>query len=271
MNGCSTAGQVRRLLEIGVPAVIATNASVEDKSATEFSIRFYRNICQRKMTIKQAFDDALGPAQTMTNKDLKITEKPARGLVFLEKQDSLTPLWELFCKHPDHVNINPLPVLSVETPPSFEPNEQLTQIIFEALDRAGNKKVRDMKSEEASGSEIVTLNDKQKAIIKYLPFPVSAHLQKLFTSIEGSDGFDKMSLRRLEQIGRACHIVMEFIGFIMIAQLRENDLVLPLRLKKRISNCFYLTAQQRATFDYLPFVTTTTAITRCCYRATIKL
>ncbi|MEZ4471740.1 MAG: hypothetical protein R3F60_13265 [bacterium] len=34
LNGCSTEAQVRRLLDLGVPAVIATNRAIDDGVAT---------------------------------------------------------------------------------------------------------------------------------------------------------------------------------------------------------------------------------------------
>jgi len=39
LNGCSTRGQVRGLLDAGVPAVIATSQRIDDEVATEFSAR----------------------------------------------------------------------------------------------------------------------------------------------------------------------------------------------------------------------------------------
>ncbi|HEX2532698.1 MAG TPA: CHAT domain-containing protein, partial [Chitinophagaceae bacterium] len=258
LNGCSTAGQVKKLLEAGVPSVIATNAPVGDKSATEFAIRFYHNICLRRMTILEAFTDAKGAAQLATMADLGVSKTTVRGIGYLDELDESAPLWELFSTHPDNIHINPLPSLMIPRDIRFEPNELLTQTIFDALAQTGNKRVLSMKEEEKSGGE-VTLNDKQKAIIKYLPFPISSHLQKLFTSVDGSDGYDKMGLRRLEQMGRAYHIVMEFLTFILIAQLWELKLKgmvkqLPDTLKMKISNYFYLNAPERVTFDYFSFI-----------------
>jgi WD40 repeat protein len=41
LNGCRSQGQVKGLLDAGVPAVIATAGEIEDRAAAEFSIAFY--------------------------------------------------------------------------------------------------------------------------------------------------------------------------------------------------------------------------------------
>lgn len=46
LNGCSTHGHVQTLFDLGVPAVIATSASVDDKQAMHLAIRFYGNLAQ---------------------------------------------------------------------------------------------------------------------------------------------------------------------------------------------------------------------------------
>ena len=42
LNGCSTRPQVKRLLDAGVPAVIATARPIDDGVATEFAVAFYQ-------------------------------------------------------------------------------------------------------------------------------------------------------------------------------------------------------------------------------------
>ncbi|MEL6592349.1 MAG: CHAT domain-containing protein, partial [Bacteroidota bacterium] len=41
LNGCSTQAQVKQLLALGVPAVIATHAPIEDELARRFAEHFY--------------------------------------------------------------------------------------------------------------------------------------------------------------------------------------------------------------------------------------
>lgn len=55
LNGCATQGHVARLLECGVPAVIATSVKIGDKKAKEFSVAFYTALAKGK-SIAEAFD-----------------------------------------------------------------------------------------------------------------------------------------------------------------------------------------------------------------------
>lgn len=57
LNGCSTRGQVRGILDAGVPAVIATSQAIDDAVATDFSTDFYKNLASGA-TIRRAFADA---------------------------------------------------------------------------------------------------------------------------------------------------------------------------------------------------------------------
>ncbi|MCB9547929.1 MAG: CHAT domain-containing protein [Myxococcales bacterium] len=57
LNGCSTEPQVRRLLDLGVPAVIATNRAIDDGVATRFAQTFYRRLAQGA-AVGEAFADA---------------------------------------------------------------------------------------------------------------------------------------------------------------------------------------------------------------------
>lgn len=122
LNGCSTGGQVTQLLEVGVPVVIATNASVNDRSATEFSLRFFYCLLEKRMTIKDAFEEAIGPAQTATERDLK-AEIISRDIFEENPPKKEIPLWGLFYNDKQVLNTNPIPE---STPPDqkavFEPN-----------------------------------------------------------------------------------------------------------------------------------------------------
>ena len=56
LNGCSTAGQVDLLLAHGIPMVIATSAPVNDRTATDFSIRFFKSLASNNETVQQKRD-----------------------------------------------------------------------------------------------------------------------------------------------------------------------------------------------------------------------
>jgi hypothetical protein len=261
LNGCSTGGQVKQLLEAGIPAVVATSAPIEDKSATEFSIRFFQALGEKRLTIKEAFEEALGAAQTATGRDLQLHTIP-RGVELGIDVDSSGPgpLWGLFCNHPEALDINPLPMPSASTGnPDFVPNEKLTETLFETLFKAGCKDIRNLKEKEEEG-EYIEIGDKQTATVNVLPFPVAIHLQKLLCPVEQeNEGFDKVSLRRVEQIGLVYHTTIEFLAFVMMAQLWELKIKdtatnLPADLLQTIQAYFYLTPKERAVYDYVPLI-----------------
>jgi hypothetical protein len=62
LNACATEGQVMDLLDVGVPAVIATDMAVEDATATAFAARFYRGL-DGGATIETAFQEARAAMQ----------------------------------------------------------------------------------------------------------------------------------------------------------------------------------------------------------------
>ena len=63
LNGCSTQAQVTRLLDLGIPAVIATSCSVGDDTASTFAEQFYAALA-KDFTIQEAFDHAAAYLKT---------------------------------------------------------------------------------------------------------------------------------------------------------------------------------------------------------------
>ena len=59
LNGCSTKEQIDTLIEIGVPAIIATDQSIQDSKAALFAATFYESFVAGS-TLKQAFLKAKG-------------------------------------------------------------------------------------------------------------------------------------------------------------------------------------------------------------------
>ena len=66
LNGCSTRKQVDLLLELGIPAVIATSVPIGDKSATHFAEKFYAALVSNH-TLKTAFEMAAANFETKYN------------------------------------------------------------------------------------------------------------------------------------------------------------------------------------------------------------
>jgi hypothetical protein len=257
LNGCSTARQVKILLELEVPVVIATNAPIGDKSARIFSIRFYGNMASKGMTIREAFEDALAAAQVATPTDLGVGTAAQRDISGFAEEELDKPLWGLFYKAEEAIDTNPFTTVSGPPPANYRPNKQLTAAIFEAVAAAGNPSVLLIKAQ--AEVDIVADNVRQQAFLAALPYPVAVHLQKLFSAEQGADGFDQIGLRRLEQIGRVFHVTMEFMGFIMVAQLWDLKMIgkiqeIPPEVVSLLKDYFYLTVKDRAVFDYIAFI-----------------
>jgi len=66
LNGCSTYGQVKLLLEQGVKAVIATSTPVNDQMAGDFADRFYKNLAEGE-SLQAAFEQARMFVETKYN------------------------------------------------------------------------------------------------------------------------------------------------------------------------------------------------------------
>lgn len=252
LNGCSTGAQVTKLLELGVPAVIATNASINDTTAKIFGIELFRNLCQKRMTTRNAFSTALASAQTATQASLGLDEALNRTLN-IPGDKPREPFWGLFYKKADAVDISPVPVESAPTASAYEPNLQLTQTIFAALVLDGN--IPAMQLDERKKQEIIEDNVFQKTIMDVFPHPIAIQLKTLFAAEYGADALKKPGLKRLEQIGRVFHITTEFMGIIMISQLWELKITkqvtaLPDEVSELMENYFKLSIDERAVYNY---------------------
>ncbi|WP_343702378.1 CHAT domain-containing protein [Chitinophaga sp.] len=252
LNGCSTGPQVTKLLELGVPAVIATNASVNDTSAKIFGVEFFRNICQKRMTLRNAFNAALASAQTATKDSLGLDDTTSRDL-HLPGEKPREPFWGLFFKNADAVDRNPLPVVNDQAVALYEPNIQLTQTIFTALVLDGN--VPAMQLDEKKKLEIIEDYVFQKTIMDVFPHPIAIQLKTLFAAEYGAEALKKPSLKRLEQIARVFQITTEFMGIIMISQLWELKITgkvaqLPDNMRQLLKDYFNLTIEERAVYNY---------------------
>jgi len=252
LNGCSTAGQVNKLLEIGVPIVIATSAPVSDQSAMEFAKRFYTNLFEGNLTFKAAFDDAMGPAKSATGRDLSsMRHINTTGL------PSNQPLWGIYGKSVD-VESNPFAerkAPSVEWLPDYT---MLNDFLFDVFNDAGNPETLALK--EKQKDSIILSNVIRDAILNSIPFPIAINLKKLF-DVETSRSLYKNDeeYRRiwLAQAGKLYYVTSEFMGLIIISQLWETKLrystiKIDPELQKRLSEFFYLKPELRAVYDYIP-------------------
>ncbi|RQO66462.1 hypothetical protein DBR43_30100 [Pedobacter sp. KBW06] len=257
LNGCSTVGQVKLLLKLGVPAVIATNASVDDVAAKEFSTWFYRNLARGSMDIKAAFLNALVYAQNVTIGQLDLKNKEARGISFLNERDPNEPLWEVFFCRDGDVSLNPLPKVRPVVNGSFEANTLLRDAIYHAMVKAKNEKFSVMET-QIRNMMTVEERDIEDESVKALPLPIGEHLRKLFCPSDEGDlnGYDKVNVRRLEQICRLYATTMELLSCIVICLIWEvkGSERLPDEVAQPLREHFALSGEERSVFAYAEFL-----------------
>ncbi len=230
LNGCSTKGQVAKLLELpNHPVVIATSAEVEDVAATQFAISFFQAFSEQFATIQEAFATGLAAAQATAEQPLAVDSK--RGIVLsFEENEQEDPLWGLYtpvgyeAKLDDKLGRSTAGTL----PRTSKPNQFLIKGLLESLapyDQEVNK-VQKAKQQSVmipgmknNANERVQKN----VILRCLPFPISVHLQKLLAkkraSMAGHDFYDEFGIKRLKQLLHTYNTVIELPAFVMLAQL----------------------------------------------------
>lgn len=76
LNGCSTVGQVKLLLEKRIPIVIATSAPVSDYTATQFAIAFLKELIQNVKPVRESFERAVDAARVIGSiNEVEITNR----------------------------------------------------------------------------------------------------------------------------------------------------------------------------------------------------
>jgi len=217
LNGCSTEPQVNELLNKGVPAVIATHAPVEDKSATQFSIHFFQSLCEQYVTLEEAFQIGIG-AVKLSSSNIEVTRGLGRRNNSVAEEK---PLWGLFHKEENSDILNwKLPSESTPIHSDFETNELLIDSLIETL-ADYNKAISKIHEDESLGIERSQL-DKRKEILESMPYPISEHLRKLMVPQDsGSDlvFYDKVGAARLNQLVVTYKTIIELLESIMLAQL----------------------------------------------------
>ena len=256
LNGCSTRGQVQRLRDVGIPAVVATSAPVDDHSAEEFARRFYHHLFAKDATIREAFAEGLKAAQLGTGgalggKRASEEEDDAAG-------DPDSPAWGLYGDD-DVLDSNPF-----TSPPKeeeeFSPNVKLFEKLFDVFLQAGNPMVVSLA--ERMKQEIIEPFQRRDAVLYSIPFPIAANLSNLVNIQASEKNYkDKDDFKRdyLAKVGQLYHTASEFMGFIMIAQLWEiklkfTSLPIPEDLQKMLKDYFYLDSKNRKVYDYLPLI-----------------
>lgn len=165
LNGCSTGGMVKDLLQAGIPVVIATSAPVNDRSAKAFSISFFKALSQ-DLPLYDAYQSGIRAAQIESESDLSAALQ-FRGSLDIEEAPT-AGTWGIFCK-PEQENTAknwrlPAAVINQQAK-EYQLNVELIDCLIkglsnfkdEAKDLSGTKKTED-------------LDLKSEAILKSLPY-----------------------------------------------------------------------------------------------------
>ena len=258
LNGCSTSGQVKLLLDKKIPVVVATYSSIEDSIAAEFSIQFYRSLINQE-NIKHAFEQAMGK---ILAKDESISY--FRASVPREQAETDGPIWGLFHLPGHEEGLNwMLPKGETdltEDVESYEPNAILLETLLETLSPY-SQEIRQLRENESLGVEVGIL-DKRSATLKCLPHPISEQIRKLLVPESAGNGvfYDKLGLSRLTQITSVYDTMIELMSFIMLAQLwdalseKGETLRIAEEDKEMIKDFLTISSANRRSYNFFPLI-----------------
>jgi hypothetical protein len=214
LNGCNTLGQVKRLLELKVPAVIATSDFINDDKAVQFSNVIFEKMANLS-TLEKAFEEAKA-AVWDDSRNIEIH----RGLGgdWLSGGEEKEDPWGLYVgEGREDVLQWQLQRGVVPVDPNFRPNVALIEAMLEGLVQYNN----DAKElfEQGAGNPDYT-DDKCEVILTALPKPISDQFSRLIVQ-EGDQLCYEMGLARLAQLVHTYDAITELIALTFLAQLWE--------------------------------------------------
>ncbi|MCB9291556.1 MAG: hypothetical protein H6559_00255 [Lewinellaceae bacterium] len=238
LNGCSTEGQVRRLLQLeNRPAVIATSAPVGDMQACQFAISFFQALSEEFLPVEEAFRIGLAAAQAVAKGPLQV--EPGRQLATGEESHEERPLWGLFTADETGERerwMLPLGQAAEPGQPASQPNELLIGALMDSLEPF-DPEVAQVKAEEQQRSSAFYFTEstdtllprKHHIIIRSYPSPISSHLKLLFAprrqGEEGEVFYDEFNLPRLQRLAQVYLSAVELPAFFLLGQLWDRLLL----------------------------------------------
>ena len=254
LNGCSTKGQVELLLELGIPAVIATSVPVNDKRAMEFATDFYKALANR-FNLEEAFETAAAAAKTKNNSEVKLYRGVARreatqqqafpwGLYVHEDKASVLQ-WKLPSK--SHKKIVIEDTSAAPTPEDVPTNKYLTEQLFEAF--APYNDYLEFALFKHKRGEQIEIRKVRQAIMDSVPAPIGDQIRRLFA-------LDEIGRDRIEQIISTYNSLTELMVFTMLSQLwdtkfQKEDANISNEAKTVINNYFQLEVEEISFYDYM--------------------
>ncbi len=258
LNGCSTAGQVQRLIELpNHPVVIATSAPVNDFAATQFSVAFFQTMSNQLDAVANAFDAGLGAAKMVSSGEIRAGRKDVSA------QSSGEPLWGMYYDPAGESNLQwRLPTTFGVSFSDFAPNDHLIEKMLEAF-APYQEEIAKIVADEKSGNKR-SIVDKRELILQNLPHPVSEQLRKLIVPEQAGYNavfYDKVGTDRLRQITLTYSTVIELITSVMLSQLwdtrqRRSDLNISDEQHELIRSFLKLDFMQKKTYNFFPLIRT---------------
>lgn len=225
LNGCSTYGQVERLLALpNAPVVIATSAPVNDRAAAIFATAFYKTWMAQGMTLEKAYEAGVDAARVLK----EIDTATDRGIRPIWKAQRRQPVWGIFSSMRSGLRWQFAQIGGEERniAETFQPNAALLEQLPACL-APFSPEVRAVAEREEAGKKVSRL-DKREALLRSLPYPVSEQIRKLLVRSRRSAGdpdadfFDQLDTKRVRQLIATYETALELLTFALLANLWET-------------------------------------------------
>jgi len=254
LNGCSTLGQVDLLLELGIPAVIASSVPINDHTAKDFAANFYLALVNDH-NLKEAFEIAAGGVKFREGSDIHIhrglkprmaqpEEKLPWGLYLNEKNPDVLS-WKLPKSSHKEIIIKSA-VTSFGDRNKFVVNNLLTQELFQAF--APYNDFLEFALFKHQKGEDIDIRKIRQSIMDCLPAPIGDQVRRLFA-------LDEINLERLEQLIHTYNSLVELLTFTLLTQLwdvkyNNPQMDIPAASLDVISHYFELPTGELSYYDY---------------------
>jgi len=257
LNGCSTLGQVQKLLEFGVKAVVATSVPINDSRAREFAVQFYQALAAGN-TLQEAYNQGIALMETRYGEDLR-NVGVVRSLSWDEDEtETETPAeipWGLYLHEEggeESLNYRLPDFKKVALPSNFgsslKDTYQANAYIVEVLASMAeyNKKLYGEMEDEFGDPR--DEREYPEIIIKNFPWPIGSQIRIL---VANAEMMNKAGLPRLKQLIYTYVVTSQFLSYILLAQLWEAQLEGGISLGDDFQKTFGLIPEDTDAFDFV--------------------
>lgn len=256
LNGCSTYGQVKELLALGIDAVIATQVPIGDSSAQEFADVFYKALSTQH-SLEEAF--RMSAASYLMKKGEAVGIYRGQALEAPEEGENLP--WGLYVPEQNSTALGwKLPresaaSLIVRGAGYRYQTGTVNQKIIETLANAiapYSETVSDLIENAKRRDRTPKVRDLRVAVIDSFPTPLGTHLRKLLLS-------EDISTERLQRIVNVYNVSAELLAYTLLSQLWEAlrekpDVKVPDDQREQLRAFLTLDAESVEEFDYVQLI-----------------